>query len=329
MPDSLAKPRSGVRIFHRVVLIAGFGALAILVWKLDVRAVLSIAGRVGWGFVPVIAQGVVPLALNACGWRLSFAPGDARSYPLRKLGALWLAMDGVNYLVPTGSVGGEVARATLLGGPHPAEVRAASVVISRAAQTIAQLTCVLSGFVFLLARVPAIRERSWVIMTAAVLLGLVVTTFAVYLLLAKRLLPSEDPASSVPPASDRWLRRVPRQLRLTLGNHPGQLAAAVGLFAAAYTWTALEAWWICRCIGIPVSLLTALTIEALSVAFDGVIYVVPARIGVQELGKTAIFSLLGLSASYGFAFGIVRHIRELVWAAAGFLIYTKIRKAPA
>jgi hypothetical protein len=65
---------------------------------------------------------------------------------------------------------------------------------------------------------------------------------------------------------------------------------------------------------------TALTIEVLSVTVDGMLFVVPAKIGTQEGGKMAIFTALGLSPSLGFAFGVVRHIRELTWAAFGILL---------
>ncbi|MGE5346599.1 MAG: hypothetical protein ACM3JH_11645, partial [Acidithiobacillales bacterium] len=103
--------------------------------------------------------------------------------------------------------------------------------------------------------------------------------------------------------------------------------AALLLFAAAYTWNSVEAWWICRFIGLPVGIRTALTIEVLSIAIDGLTFIVPAKIGTQELGKVAIFSLMGLPASFGFAFGIVRHLREIFWAAAGLLVYSVRRRA--
>ena len=57
--------------------------------------------------------------------------------------------------------------------------------------------------------------------------------------------------------------------------------------------------------------------------------IVPAKIGTQEAGKTAIFAGLGLPASKGLAFGLVRHVRELAWAAAGFAVYAWDRRRRA
>jgi len=318
--------RLALPLFHRLVLVAGLAALGVLVWKMDVRAVLDIVSRVGWGMLFLLLLGLAPPLLNAAAWRLSFAEEDGRSYRFTTLWSLWLAMDGVNYLVPTGSVAGEVARATLLGGTPPFEVRTASVLVSRLGQTVAQIAIILAGFVVLVAPLPAMERHGGVTTAAAILLTLLALAAAAYFLLAPRL--ARDGAVDGPPgpSPDGWLRRTPGQLRRYFVRHRARFSGAVLLLAAAYAWNAVEAWWICRLIGLPVDVRTALTIEVLSVAIDGLFFIVPAKIGTQELGKVAVFSLLGLPARFGFAFGIVRHVRELFWAAAGLLVYSMRRR---
>jgi hypothetical protein len=320
-------PRFSLPLFHRLVLLAGVVALALLVWKLDIRAVLGIVSRVGWGMLFLLALGIVPPLLNAAGWRLSFEGDAGRAYTFRTLWALWLAMDGVNYLVPTGSVAGEVARATLLGGSPPFEVRAASVLVSRLGQTVAQLAIVLVGLVALVAPLPVLTSYRWITAAATGLLALLVAAAGAYLLFARRLIRAGDgtPRPDEPP--DGWLRRTPALLRLYFGRSRARFSAAVVLFAAAYAWNSVETWWICDFIGLPVSVRTALTIEVLSVAIDGLTFIVPAKIGTQELGKVAVFTLLGFPAPFGFAFGIVRHLREIFWAAAGLFLYVLRRRA--
>lgn len=321
--------RLALPLFHRLVLAAGLVALGVLVWKLDVRAALEIVSHVGWGMLFLLLLGFVPPLLNASAWRLSFASGEGRTYRFTTLWSLWLAMDGVNYLVPTGSVAGEVARATLLGGTLPFEVRTASVLISRLGQTVAQLAIVLTGLVILVAPLPAMARHRWVTTTATVLLALLALAASAYLLFAPRLVREGDGAGRPGSPPGGWLHRTPAQLRLYFGRSRVRFSFAVFLLAAAYAWNAVEAWWICRLIGLPVDVRTAVTIEVLSVAIDGLFFIVPAKIGTQELGKVAVFSLLGLPVRFGFAFGIVRHVRELFWAAVGLLIYgTRRRSGP-
>ncbi|UPT75927.1 MAG: hypothetical protein M0D55_09805 [Elusimicrobiota bacterium] len=56
---------------------------------------------------------------------------------------------------------------------------------------------------------------------------------------------------------------------------------------------------------------------------------VPAKIGTQEGGKAVIFKGLGLGAELGFTVGLIRHVRELVWAGAGLFLYAAQQRQPA
>jgi hypothetical protein len=318
--------RPALPLFHRFVLAAGLVALGVAAWKLDARDVLEIVSRVGPGILLLVPMGLVPPLLNAAAWRLAFAPEDARTYRFSRLLSLYLAMEGVNYLVPTGTVAGEVARATLLGGTPPFEVRAASVVTSRIAQTVAQVAIILAGVALLVGPLPPMERHRWIPAAAEALLALLALAALVYLVSAPRLLRGPSGPGALPEPQDGWLKRTPARLRLYFGRYRARFSLAVLLMAAAYAWNSLEAWWICRLIGLPVGLRTALTIEVLSVAIDGLFFIVPAKIGTQELGKVAVFSLLGLPARFGFAFGILRHLREFFWAIVGFLIYGALRR---
>jgi uncharacterized membrane protein YbhN (UPF0104 family) len=117
------------------------------------------------------------------------------------------------------------------------------------------------------------------------------------------------------------LRNAARRLAEFLRDHPGRVVLSTFMFVLAYGWGCFEAYWICRFLGIPVSVFTALAIEVLSVTIDGILFMVPAKIGTQEGGKVAVFAALGLPASLGLAFGLVRHVRELSWAGIGMLLY--------
>jgi len=118
-----------------------------------------------------------------------------------------------------------------------------------------------------------------------------------------------------------WRRVVGIGLVGFVRSHPERVALSTLLFALAYAWGALEAYWICRFLLHPVSPVVAFAIEVLSITIDGLLFVVPAKIGTQEGGKVVAFAALGLPTSLGFAFGVVRHVRELVWAAVGILLY--------
>jgi len=312
--------------FRRVLLFVGLAAALVMLWQLDAHEVGRMIRHVGWGMAVIIVLELGPYVLNTAGWQLSFSGIEARAYSFGQLFKLWTIGEGVNYLVPSATIAGEVTRVTMLDDTHSTEVRAASVVIARIGATFGQVLYLLLGFAFLIERVRFLRENDWITTTAGWLLLLLVAALGVYLAWGWRWITVEPKAPH--PIGDRirWLKVMPSRMRIYFGAHPFRFALSIAVFAAAYAWGAIEAYWICWFLGLPVTIAKATSIEILSVAIDGILFFIPAKIGTQEVGKTAIFSLLGLPPSMGFAFGVVRHIRELVWALLGFGMYTTAKR---
>jgi uncharacterized membrane protein YbhN (UPF0104 family) len=64
---------------------------------------------------------------------------------------------------------------------------------------------------------------------------------------------------------------------------------------------------------------TACAAEALAMLLNNVFLFVPGRAGTAEGVRTGVFVLLGLPASTGVAYGLVRRARELLWVLPGLL----------
>jgi len=265
--------------------------------------------HVGWGIALVLSQEFVAHLLNASGWRFAFTREIAARFSLRELVRLRVAGDAINYLTPTATIGGEVARTAMLSEACGADVRAVSVIIAKATQTLAQAFFITAGLVLVatewIATGPFRSFLPW-----AVGGGLSTAILVAFCVKAR--------GSGTAAA---WRRAFGTSLGEFLRNHPGRVALSTLMFALAYAWGAFEAYWICRFLLMPVPVITVFTIEVLSITVDGILFMVPAKIGTQEGGKVAVFATLGLSPSLGFAFGVVRHVRELVWAALGAFLY--------
>jgi glycosyltransferase 2 family protein len=293
---------------HRAVLpLLGLLGLAILVWRADTHAVRVAVLEVGWGIVLVVGQEVVAHLLNTLGWRFAFAREHVASLPFGELLRLRLAGDAINYLTPSATIAGEYARVAMLGDRLGTDVRAASVVVAKSAQTLAQAVFIAAGLSLLGAGFVIAGPRRSLALWG---LGLLLAMLLIYGSTAARLGPVRA-----------FLRNAARRLAEFLRDHPGRVVLSTFMFVLAYGWGSFEAYWICRFLGIPVPVFTAVTIEVLSVTVDGLLFVVPAKIGTQEGGKVAVFAALGLPASLGLAFGLVRHVRELSWAGIGMLLY--------
>src|SRR5215831_13242623 len=132
---------------ERVAFAVAAGTLAALVWMLDPAAVGKMVLGVGWGMILILSQEIVAHVLNAFGWRLTFTAEQAQTVPLAELVKLRIAGDAVNYLTPSATVAGEFTRTAMLNDSHRFEVRAASVLVAKCAQTLAQFLFASAGMV--------------------------------------------------------------------------------------------------------------------------------------------------------------------------------------
>ena len=305
---------------ERAALAVAAVTLVVLLWAMDPAAVGRMVVGVGWGMGLILSQELVAHLLNALGWRLAFTADQAAAFPLLELVRLRIAGDAVNYLTPSANIAGEVTRTVLLNDSHRVEVRAAAVLVAKCVQTLAQILFAATGVLLVFGgHVP---------FPAVLAGGAIVAALAASGLGIRRARQRRGaPASGALPRTG--LRAVLAGSRDFVARHPGRLVLSTVMFVLAYAWGAFEAYWICHFIGLPVGVGAALTIEALSTAVDSILFMVPAKVGTQEGGKAAVFVALGLPAASGFAFGVVRHVRELIWAGLGLLLRWTHQPAPA
>lgn len=318
-----------MKTFERIILLVGAATMVVLLVKLDAHAVLGHLLQVGWGMAFLVPFHAVDHVINAWAWRFAFNPREGAAVPFWRLIFARIAGDGVNYLTPSATIAGEVVRPGMLGDHAPADAKVASVVVAKFTQSLGQALFILSGIVFIAAaRIPvAAGFRGWFYAAIACLTAIFVALI-LYAAFARK--SREEEAKAALPGSSRdcasgpsWtLKSFKRQMGTYFREHPGRFVLSILLFALGYVWGTLEAFLICYFLGVPVTPMMAFAIEVLSAAVDGAFFMVPAKVGTQEAGKTAIFVGLGLPATTGFAFGVIRHIRELVWAAAGFALFS-------
>lgn len=313
-----------MRLLQKAILVAGLLTLGFLLWKLDTAEVWRLSRAVGWGFLLILAQEAVPHLFNALGWVYAMSREDVRLFRFKDLYLHRIQGDGVNYLTPSGTIAGEYTRALLLDNAVAADIRMGGVAAAKCTQSLAQIGFVMLGAAFLLpGRISALSpyEGPLKVLAVFVLAGLPLAGSAELLFGRK--------ASEAARPQGHWLRAVPSQVRGYFHAHPWRLLASTLFFGLGYAWSAFEVYWACSFLGAPVGVRTAFVIEVLSNSTDMVFFMVPAKAGTQEAGKTVIFHWLGLGARTGLAFGIVRHLRELLWAALGMALYSlELRKNP-
>lgn len=298
--------------------LAGLGVALWLVWAVGPATLAAEMRRLSWRLgVLMLPQGLVTI-LDAAGWRYSFPGRLPRLAPL--IGAR-LAGEAVNDTTPTGTVGGEPLKAWLVARGHglPLEEAMASVVIAKTAFVAAQVAFLGLGLAFAAGHLhpaPALTRF------LAALLGVGGAAgggfiWAQQLGLFTR---SRRALAWLGVGSAGGLVGIDRSLRAFYRGRPGRFTLAVAFHFLGWVAGSLEVWLALRFLGHSVDLATALVIEALATGIRSASFLVPASIGVQEGSLVAIFAGFGLGAGAGLAFGLVRRLREAVWAAAGYVV---------
>lgn len=309
-----------MRRFERVAFAAGVLLFAALLYRTGPARVGRQLVEVGWGFLPVLGVSAVPLVLNALSWG-RLLPG-ARTLPIPTMLRMLVSAEAVNAVSPIGVVGGELVRVSQLSDHAPREDAAASAAMAAMAQFAAQILFLVTGLPLAASLLPSGAGRRGLFVFAAGLLA----PLAVVLGLAWSRAARERVLTAV--GSVAWIRRraagIPESWRAAVRDaldafrsRPWRFLGAVALSLLAWQAGAVETWLILGYLGPSVSPARAYALEVLSVAIEGLFFFVPAKVGTQEGGRVLIFLAAGLDPSKGFTLGLVRRLREQVWAAIG------------
>lgn len=317
-----------MRSFRWLGLILGLTLLAWILRHADLASVWQQVRLLHWRFTLIFLFYVVIFGLDTLGWQLTLNL-PARS-PIRwvQLFRARLAGEAINYVTPSGWIGGEPVKAYLLSKRYglPMAEGMASVVVAKTTFSISMFLFILTGIGITLAtqRVEGSLFRwVWVLLPVlGVLLGL--------FLLVQFLKPFQWGASVVGRMMPGWLQRIgsrmheldhalvrfyrqsPRAVLLSLGFHFLGWAAGV-----------VEVFLILRFLHLPVSWATAFSLEALWVLLKAGAFLIPASLGASEGFLLLICGGLGISAVSGLALALVRRARELLWVGLGLAEFAR------
>jgi len=273
---------------------------------------------------------VVVKALDTLAWHFSFA---APAAPLSRLAAAFVAGQAVASTTPTGLLGADAVMAWMLRGKVALRDSVPSLIIAQTTSTMAQGIFLLAGI--LVARstfrpsMVYVRIMEWLLVLEAIgVVGFVAAQVTGVLAQGSGILGRLGVSAAArlgngAMAADRALVAFYRQ-------QPTRLALSVGCNLLAWIASTAETWLILSFLGAPVSVTTALVIEAFGTGISFATFFLPTQLGVDEGGAVATFVTLGLSAGTGLSLGLVRRVREAVWVALGLLLVVgKPRPTPA
>jgi uncharacterized protein (TIRG00374 family) len=315
----------GIRL---ILLACGIGLLSALVIGIGPGAIASSFAKLSWRLLVIVwFPFVLVTVFDTLGWQFAFARD---SVPFRMLLATRMAGEAFNATTPTASIGGEGVKAWLLREHVSIDASLPSVIVAKTTLTIAQGLFLLLG-IGVAASVLApgsalVGVMQWMLVVEALAVGgFVLAQMTGMLTRAGRLLAWMGLLERAGGAE--MLGRLDRALSVFYRREPGRLLLSTGCHFVGWVFSAFETYVILYFLGAPVSLATAIVIEAFSTGVRFATFMVPAHFGVLEGGHVAAFLALGLEAATGLSFSLARRVREVAWVGLGVLMLAARRSA--
>lgn len=296
------------------------GTIAWLGWSGIMHALdrVSLAG-----FALYFAVQLVIIGGLAGAWRLLLRSDHGGKLLLLYWGRL--VRDSAGEFLPFSHVGGFIlgGRAIALGGVGFADA-AASTLADVTMEFVAELVFIATG----LALLAGLAPDSTLLLPVAIGLGVAIVGAAAFLLVQKggtrlfRGLALRIAGRSAHTASIRMDR-----LQIALDGiyaHPRRMLGTGALHLICWFATCIPSYVAFHALGAPISLLDALTIEALLHAILAAGFFIPGRIGVQEAAYTLLGTIFGLPPDIALSVSLLRRARDLIMAVPVLLIWQGI-----
>jgi uncharacterized protein (TIRG00374 family) len=336
VPHQRNRSLAGLRI---VALVLGALLLLRVLGAADARRVGELIAAVGvFGVALVLLPQLASLALESLGWQRAFRligcqPAFASLLRVR------LATEALSQSLPAGALICESVKPLLLGRRCGLSVEA-SVAGMAARKYLLALSQ--SAYVFVLALLgfdAAQRVSHDVIqvdglgfvglVAGASLLGLALVMRQVFgrgraaervLQLVKRL-PFER-ARRFGANTGAGFQRTDRAMERFFSSKVRELAAPALLFLGGWLLESLETWLILRLLGIELGFVEVASFEVLLSFLRNVLFVLPAGLGVQDLGYVTFLAALGVpdAVNAGAAFVVLKRTKELFWIGVGYTL---------
>ena len=318
-----------MQLFRILGVIVGVGIVTFLIHQVGWAQISLSLSLLGWGYAIVIVYPISWILLNTAGWRMALHKQFTR-LPFLSLVQTRLAGETFNSLLPSGYVGGEPFKVKLLSRWIPTPEAASSVLIAKAAQSIALVIFVGLGLTMGKRRgqVKIAHHPKTLIALLVVSAGIFIFTILLTRRSFSRLGRWLHDLTGQP-----WLKKQESKL-VALDDSIGafyregklRFLGSVLWHGAGWIAGALEVAVIFYLIGHQVSWREAWFIGAMAQLASVVGLFAPAGIGLYEGGHYLAAAALGLAPALGVTVALIRRVREIFWDFVGLWIFWRMSK---
>lgn len=323
------KRRGWLFYLHLLAFVVGAGLLVLLINAVGVAPIFDALGRIGVGFVFLLAIAGVRHALRSFSMRLA-VPREHRRFTFWEAYTTRLAGETISFFTFTGPVLGEATKAALLRKRVPLASGVQALAVDNLLYNLSVAVFISTGACVMLLTYDLPRAAVFPLVVIAA--GMALVIIAISAAVVSDVMP-------VTAAVDFFIRRnVKRGWFESKREHFHRVEENVydfykkrprsffTMFACdflAHATTVFEVYFVLGLLGFEPTVRVAYIIDSLTKVVNLVFGFVPATIGVYESGTGFILKTLGLAFETGVIIGIVRKASMIVWALVGLVMLVR------
>jgi putative membrane protein len=305
--------------------VSGLVGLAIaifLVAKEGIGSVFQVLQLAGWGLLWLVPFHVIPLWCDATAWRVLLAPRDP-DHRLPTPYLFWVAAvrEATNRLLPVASIGGELVgiRLAMLRGIE-GPVASASILVEVLLTVLVQYLLTALGMVLLISATQATELTHSIFLGLGLSLPVPILIFVAlrYGSVFQRIERAIEKMLGPEIAAQFGGGSLDAEVQALVVRH-GRMLCALLLQFLAYLIGSFENWLALRLLGHPVSIGSAIALEAVAQAIRHFIFFVPGGLGVQEAGLVIFGQMMGLDRDVALSLSLAKRMREILFGVPALL----------
>lgn len=324
-----AKRRGWLFYLHLLAFVVGAGLLVLLINAVGVAPIFDALGRIGVGFLFLLAIAGVRHALRSFSMRLA-VPREHRRFTFWEAYTTRLAGETISFFTFTGPVLGEATKAALLRKRVPLESGVQALAVDNLLYNVSVAVFISTGACVMLATydLPPAAHFPLVVIAAGMalvilLVGAAVVTDVMPVTAAVDFFIRRDIKRGWFESKRKHFHRVEENVYDFYKKRPRSFFTMFACDFLAHATTAFEVYFVLGLLGFEPTARVAYIIDSLTKVVNLVFGFVPATIGVYESGTGFILRTLGLAFETGVIIGIVRKASMIVWALVGLVMLVR------
>jgi len=301
-------------------------AIAFYAWFLThfgAGQVLRYIAMVGWGLALTVALEAVARIINTFGWRATIEefPPDLGFI---EMFAARIGGEAIDYVTPSAQLGGQFVMALTLRDKLRMPIGLATVAVAALAEAIGQILFVSIALIISLRLIPIAAQLYWSIIGGfAVAVALAAGFFFVQMKRPFSHLLQAAAKIHIAQIDNDELKESAGEADAVLldfyARHRMRLLIACLCYLAAWSLGPLEIYILLKLLHQPAPIQVVLLVEGVGLLIERATFLIPAKLVSQEGGKALILGMLGYPVGIGFAIGVLRRIKEMIWVLLGLL----------